>query len=170
MRNLILTGPTHSLLKSMKKQQRLERLKGENCPGPSVPSSKSLLRWKLRWLVWCLFLFFFRSNYCFLLKIVIRSYLHRPSVNSNPDDSSSVDSEIDEGMEEAEKDLAIDAEDTAHLGEVNASSSSSSKNKRNGMVKDLEPRMKKVSVEMRKMRKERWSLDTVGSSGDESVR
>ena len=73
-------------------------------------------------------------------------------------------------MEEAEKDLAIDAEDTAHLGEVNASSSSSSKNKRNGMVKDLEPRMKKVSVEMRKMRKERWSLDTVGSSGDESVR
>ena len=103
-------------------------------------------------------------------KIVIRSYLHRPSVNSNPDDSSSVDSEIDEGMEEAEKDLAIDAEDTAHLAEVNASSSSSSKNKRNGMVKDLEPRMKKVSVEMRKMRKERWSLDTVGSSGDESVR
>ena len=103
-------------------------------------------------------------------KIIIRSYLHRPSVNSNPDDSSSVDSEIDEGMEEAEKDLAIDAEDTAHLGEVNASSSSSSKNKRNGMVKDLEPRMKKVSVEMRKMRKERWSLDTVGSSGDESVR
>lgn len=72
-------------------------------------------------------------------------------------------------MEEAEKDLAIDAEDTAHLAEVNASSScsSSSKNKRNGMVKDLEPRMKKVSVEMRK---ERWSLDTVGSSGDESVR
>ena len=101
-------------------------------------------------------------------KIIIRSYLHRPSVNSNPDDSSSVDSEIDEGMEEAEKDLAI--EDTAHLAEVNASSSSSSKNKRNGMVKDLEPRMKKVSVEMRKMRKERWSLDTVGSSGDESVR
>ena len=99
-------------------------------------------------------------------KIIIRSYLHRPSVNSNPDDSSSVDSEIDEGMEEAEKDLAI--EDTAHLAEVNASSSS--KNKRNGMVKDLEPRMKKVSVEMRKMRKERWSLDTVGSSGDESVR
>ena len=103
-------------------------------------------------------------------KIVIRSYLHRPSVNSNPDDSSSVDSEIDEGMEEAEKDLAIDAEDTAHLAEVNASSSTSSKYKRNGMVKDLEPRMKKVSVEMRKMRKERWSLDTVGSSGDESVR
>ena len=102
-------------------------------------------------------------------EIIIRSYLHRPSVNSNPDDSSSVDSEIDEGMEEAEKDLAIDAEDTAHLAEVNASSSSS-KNKRNGMVKDLEPRMKKVSVEMRKMRKERWSLDTVGSSGDESVR
>ena len=102
-------------------------------------------------------------------EIIIRSYLHRPSVNSNPDDSSSVDSEIDEGVEEAEKDLAIDAEDTAHLAEVNASSSSS-KNKRNGMVKDLEPRMKKVSVEMRKMRKERWSLDTVGSSGDESVR
>ena len=71
-------------------------------------------------------------------------------------------------MEEAEKDLAIDAEDTAHLAEVNACSSS--KNNRNGMVKDLEPRMKKVSVEMRKMRKERWSLDTVGSSGDESVR
>ena len=102
-------------------------------------------------------------------EIIIRSYLHRPSVNSNPDDSSSVDSEIDEGMEEAEKDLAIDAEDTAHLAEVNASSSSS-KNKRNGMVKDLEPRMKKVSVEMRKMRKERWSLDTVDSSGDESAR
>ena len=73
-------------------------------------------------------------------------------------------------MEEAEKDLAIDAEDTAHLAEDIASSSSSSKNKRIGMVKDLEPRMKKVSVEMRKMRKERWSLDTVGSSGDESVR
>ena len=71
-------------------------------------------------------------------------------------------------MEEAEKDLAIDAEDTAHLAEVNASSSS--KIKRNDMVVDLEPRMKKVSVEMRKMRKERWSLDTVGSSGDESVR
>ena len=103
-------------------------------------------------------------------EIIIRSYLHRPSVNSNPDDSSSVDSEIDEGMEEAEKDLAIDAEDTAHLAEVNASSSRSSKKNRNGMVKDLEPRMKKVSVEMRKMRKERWSLDTVGSSGDESVR
>ena len=102
-------------------------------------------------------------------EIIIRSYLHRPSVNSNPDDSSSVDSEIDEGVEEAEKDLAIDAEDTAHLAEVNASSSSS-KNKRNGMVKDLEPRMKKVSVEMRKMRKERWSLDTVDSSGDESAR
>ena len=101
-------------------------------------------------------------------EIIIRSYLHRPSVNSNPDDSSSVDSEIDEGVEEAEKDLAIDAEDTAHLAEVNACSSS--KNNRNGMVKDLEPRMKKVSVEMRKMRKERWSLDTVGSSGDESVR
>ena len=104
-------------------------------------------------------------------EIIIRSYLHRPSVNSNPDDSSSVDSEIDEGMEEAEKDLAIDAEDTAHLAEdIASSSSSSSKNKRIGMVKDLEPRMKKVSVEMRKMRKERWSLDTVGSSGDESVR
>ena len=74
-------------------------------------------------------------------------------------------------MEEAEKDLAIDAEDTAHLAEdIASSSSSSSKNKRIGMVKDLEPRMKKVSVEMRKMRKERWSLDTVGSSGDESVR
>ena len=103
-------------------------------------------------------------------KIIIRSYLHRPSVNSNPDDSSSVDSEIDEGMEEAEKYLAIDAEDTAHLAEVNASSSRSSKKNRNGMVKDLEPRMKKVSVEMRKMRKERWSLDTVDSSGDESAR
>ena len=115
-------------------------------------------------------------SFCFLapvtvscsLKIIIRSYLHRPSVNSNPDDLSSVDSEIDEGMEEAEKNLALDAEDTAHLAEVNASSSS--KIKRNDMVVDLEPRMKKVSVEMRKMRKERWSLDTVGSSGDESVR
>ena len=104
------------------------------------------------------------------LKLIIRSYLHRPSVNSNPDDLSSVDSEIDEGMEEAEKNLAIDAEDTAYLAEVNASNSSSSKIKRNEMVRDLEPRMKKVSVEMRKMRKERWSLDTVGSSGDESVR
>ena len=116
-------------------------------------------------------------SFCFLApvtvftEIIIRSYLHRPSVNSNPDDSSSVDSEIDEGVEEAEKDLAIDAEDTAHLAEdIASSSSSSSKNKRIGMVKDLEPRMKKVSVEMRKMRKERWSLDTVGSSGDESVR
>merc|ERR1719222_816479 len=37
------------------------------------------------------------------------------------------------------------------------------------MVKDMEvPRMKKVSVEMKKMRKERWSLD--GSSGDEGSR
>ena len=41
--------------------------------------------------------------------------------------------------------------------------------KKNGMVKDMEvPRMKKVSVEMKKMRKERWSLD--GSSGDEGGR
>ena len=44
------------------------------------------------------------------------------------------------------------------------------KMKKNGIVKDLEPRMKKVSVEMKKMRKERWSLDTGGSSGDEGGR
>ena len=42
--------------------------------------------------------------------------------------------------------------------------------KKNGMVKEMEPRMKKVSVEMKKMRKERWSLDTGGSSGDEGGR
>merc|ERR1719209_2845708 len=34
----------------------------------------------------------------------------------------------------------------------------------------MEPRMKKVSVEMKKMRRERWSLDTGGSSGDEGGR
>ena len=39
--------------------------------------------------------------------------------------------------------------------------------KKNGVVRDIEPRMKKVSVEMKKMRKERWSLD---SSGDECGR
>ena len=44
------------------------------------------------------------------------------------------------------------------------------KMKKNGIVKDMEPRMKKVSVEMKKMRKERWSLDTGGSSGDEGGR
>ena len=42
--------------------------------------------------------------------------------------------------------------------------------KKNGVVKDIEPRMKKVSVEMKKMRRERWSLDTGGSSGDEGGR
>ena len=43
--------------------------------------------------------------------------------------------------------------------------------KKNGIVKHMmEPRMKKVSVEMKKMRKERWSLDTGGSSGDEGGR
>ena len=41
------------------------------------------------------------------------------------------------------------------------------KMKKNGVVRDIEPRMKKVSVEMKKMRKERWSLD---SSGDECGR
>merc|ERR1719341_1802147 len=44
------------------------------------------------------------------------------------------------------------------------------KMKKNGVVRDIEPRMKKVSVEMKKMRKERWSLDTGGSSGDEGGR
>ena len=42
--------------------------------------------------------------------------------------------------------------------------------KKNGVVKDMESRMKKVSVDMKKMRKERWSLDTGGSSGDEGSR
>ena len=45
------------------------------------------------------------------------------------------------------------------------------KMKRNGIVKEMKDmRMKKVSVEMKKMRKERWSLDTGGSSGDEGGR
>ena len=52
----------------------------------------------------------------------------------------------------------------------NAAGKNRNKMKKNGIVKDMEPRMKKVSVEMKKMRKERWSLDTGGSSGDEGGR
>jgi len=126
-----------SLLKSMKKQQRLKRLKSECSGGSTVPSSKSLL-----------------------------SYLHRYPGTSTPDDSSSVESEIDEVMDNTAAERNVDA-----IQEVsNAAGKNRNKMKKNGIVKDMEPRMKKVSVEMKKMRKERWSLDTGGSSGDEGGR
>ena len=41
---MFLTDLIFSLLKSMKKQQRLKRMKSESSGGTTVPSSKSLLR------------------------------------------------------------------------------------------------------------------------------
>ena len=41
---MCLTDLIFSLLKSMKKQQRLKRMKSESSGGTTVPSSKSLLR------------------------------------------------------------------------------------------------------------------------------
>jgi len=131
-----------SLLKSMKKKQRLKRLKSECSGGTTVPSSKSLL-----------------------------SYLHRSPGTSTPDDSSSVESEIDEDHVVNTTEKNVDA-----AGQENVTGEARkviyrNKVKKNGIVKHMmEPRMKKVSVEMKKMRKERWSLDTGGSSGDEGGR
>ena len=92
------------------------------------------------------------------------SYLHRSPGTSTPDDSSSVESEIDEDNTTekniVQEDMTGEAREYIYRNKVV---------KKNGMVKDMEvPRMKKVSVEMKKMRKERWSLD--GSSGDEGGR
>merc|ERR1719341_1687346 len=99
------------------------------------------------------------------------SYLHRSPGTSTPDDSSSVESEIDEVMDNVVVNTAAKKSDDA-VQEVTTSAAVKNRNKmkKNGIVKDMEPRMKKVSVEMKKMRKERWSLDTGGSSGDEGGR
>ena len=94
------------------------------------------------------------------------SYLHRSPGTSTPDDWSSVESEIDEVMDNVivKKNADVVQDVTSAAGKIR------NKMKKNGIVKDMEPRMKKVSVEMKKMRKERWSLDTGGSSGDEGGR
>merc|ERR1719341_2741474 len=99
------------------------------------------------------------------------SYLHRSPGTSTPDDSSSVESEIDEVMDNVVVNTAAKKSDDA-VQEVTTSAAVKNRNKmkKNGIAKDMEPRMKKVSVEMKKMRKERWSLDTGGSSGDEGGR
>ena len=99
------------------------------------------------------------------------SYLHRSPGTSTPDDSSSVESEIDEVMDNVVANTAAKKSDDA-VQEVTTSAAVKNRNKmkKNGIAKDMEPRMKKVSVEMKKMRKERWSLDTGGSSGDEGGR
>merc|ERR1719341_950759 len=99
------------------------------------------------------------------------SYLHRSPGTSTPDDSSSVESEIDEVMDNVVVNTAAKKSDDA-VQEVTTSAAVKNRNKmkKNGIVKDMEPGMKKASVEMKKMRKERWSLDTGGSSGDEGGR
>ena len=89
------------------------------------------------------------------------SYLHRSPGTSTPDDSSSVESEIDEVIDSGINQNMEIHDITAGKGVIR------NKMKKNGVVRDIEPRMKKVSVEMKKMRKERWSLD---SSGDECGR
>ena len=89
------------------------------------------------------------------------SYLHRSPGTSTPDDSSSVESEIDEVIDSGINQNMEIHDITAGKGVIR------NKTKKNGVVRDIEPRMKKVSVEMKKMRKERWSLD---SSGDECGR
>ena len=98
------------------------------------------------------------------------SYLHRSPGTSTPDDSSSVESEIDEenvvNTTEKNFDAAVQESITGEARKVIFRN----KVKKNGVVKDMESRMKKVSVDMKKMRKERWSLDTGGSSGDEGSR
>ena len=98
------------------------------------------------------------------------SYLHRSPGTSTPDDSSSVESELDEenvvNTTEKNVDAAVQESITGEARKVIYRN----KVKKNGVVKDMESRMKKVSVDMKKMRKERWSLDTGGSSGDEGGR
>ena len=89
------------------------------------------------------------------------SYLHRSPGTSTPDDSSSVESEIDDVIDSGINQNMEIHDITAGKGVIR------NKMKKNGVVRDIEPRMKKVSVEMKKMRKERWSLD---SSGDECGR
>merc|ERR1719341_1134364 len=76
------------------------------------------------------------------------SYLHRSPGTSTPDDSSSVESEIDEVMDNVVVNTAAKKSDDA-VQEVTTSAA----------VKN-----------MNKMKKERWSLDTGGSSGDEGGR
>ena len=103
---------------------------------------------------------------------LLLSYLHRSPGTSTPDDSSSVESEIDEDnvVNTAEKNVdAAAAVQESNTGEARKVIYRN-KVKKNGIVKDMESRMKKVSVDMKKMRKERWSLDTGGSSGDEGGR
>ena len=101
---------------------------------------------------------------------LLLSYLHRSPGTSTPDDSSSVESEIDEenvvNTTEKNVDAAVQESITGEARKVIYRN----KVKKNGVVKDMESRMKKVSVDMKKMRKERWSLDTGGSSGDEGSR
>ena len=101
---------------------------------------------------------------------LLLSYLHRSPGTSTPDDSSSVESEIDEenvvNTTEKNVDAAVQESITGEARKVIYRN----KVKKNGIVKDMESRMKKVSVDMKKMRKERWSLDTGGSSGDEGSR
>ena len=96
---------------------------------------------------------------------LLLSYLHRSPGTSTPDDSSSVESEIDEEnvVNTTEKNVDAAVQEAGKVIYRN-------KVKKNGIVKDMESRMKKVSVDMKKMRKERWSLDTGGSSGDEGSR
>ena len=89
------------------------------------------------------------------------SYLHRSPGTTIPDDSSSVESEIDDVIDSGINQNMEIHDITAGKGDIR------NKMKKNGVVRDIEPRMKKVSVEMKKMRKERWSLD---SSGDECGR
>ena len=101
---------------------------------------------------------------------LLLSYLHRSPGTSTPDDSSSVESELDEenvvNTTEKNVDAAVQESITGEARKVIYRN----KVKKNGVVKDMESRMKKVSVDMKKMRKERWSLDTGGSSGDEGSR
>ena len=99
--------------------------------------------------------------------VSLLSYLHRSPGTSTPDDSSSVESELDEDNIAITTEKNIAQENMT--GEARKYIYRDPVEKKNGMVKDMEvPRMKKVSVEMKKMRKERWSLD--GSSGDEGGR